>query len=216
MIPMKPLLIPLLLLAALILASAGCVQPLDPVTENETGFNLSAVERDQVREAAAFAAEFPPDADELQKTLPPFTQYYAFMNTSENKTYFDYLVYTHPESYARYRNLSLNMSYIEYLERFLTTYMYDLNHATNHVPLRFRKLSEAEINPSLPVIHLTRETVETTPLLRSYFIDFPNCGLKVLPEEEWQLLPYKDAQDFVGKAYIEWNGDYYVMNRSVA
>ena len=60
MIPMKPL-IPLLLLAALILASAGCIQPPDPVTENETGFNLSAVERDPVREAAAFAAEFPPD-----------------------------------------------------------------------------------------------------------------------------------------------------------
>ena len=33
---MKPL-IPLLLLAALILASAGCIQPPDPVTENETG-----------------------------------------------------------------------------------------------------------------------------------------------------------------------------------
>ena len=108
------------------------------------------------------------------------------------------------------------MSYIEYLERFMTTYMYDLNHATNHVPLRFRKLPEAEINPSLPVIHLTRETVETTPLLRYCFIDFPNCGLKVLPEEEWQLLPYKDAQDVVGKAYIEWNGDYYLMDRSVA
>jgi hypothetical protein len=148
MIPLIPL---LLLTAFLILAAAGCIQPpAETITANETVCNISAVERDPVQEAAAFAAEFPSDADELRKTLPPFPQYYAFMNTSENKTYFDYLVYTHPESYAQYRNLSLNMSYIEFLERFLTTYMYDLNHATNYVPLSFHKLSETEIDPPTP------------------------------------------------------------------
>lgn len=85
---MNPVIPLLLLLAVLAVFSTSCIQPPAAATENEIGFNLSAVERDPVREAVA-------DADELRKTLPPFPQYYAFMNTSENKTYFDYLVSTH-------------------------------------------------------------------------------------------------------------------------
>lgn len=92
---MKPVIPLLLLLAVLDVFSTGCIQPPAAATENETGFNFSAVERDPVREAVAFAVAFPPDTDELRKTLPPFPQYYAFMNTSENKMYFDYLVSIH-------------------------------------------------------------------------------------------------------------------------
>ncbi|MDR0981537.1 MAG: hypothetical protein LBL85_07215 [Methanocalculaceae archaeon] len=216
---MKPLIPLLLLLAVLALFTAGCIQSPASVTENETGFNLSAVERDPVREAAAEKVHFPKNVselDELDWRLPENQAYYQYMNGTSNADYYGFLVSYYQDSYSGYQNFSLNMSYIAFLERCLTTYPYNLNHDTDYLPLRFHKLSEAEIDPSLPVIHLTRETVETTPLLRFYFIETPNCGLKVLPEEEWQLVPYKDAQDVVRKAYLEWNGDYYFMNRSIA
>jgi len=216
---MNPLIPLLFLLAVLALATAGCIQPPAPVTDNETGFNLSVVERDPVREAAAEKVHFPKNVselDELDWRLPENQAYYQYMNETPNADYYGFMVSYYRNSYSGYQNFSLNMSYIEFLERCLTTYPYNLNHDTDYRPLRFHKLSEAEIDPSLPVIHLTRETVETTPLLRFYFIDTPNCGLKVLPEEEWQLVPYKDAHNSVRKAYLEWNGDYYFMNRSIA
>ena len=213
---MKPLL-PLLLLAALVLAAAGCIQPPAPVTENETAYNLSAVERDPVREAAALAAYFPnaSELDEYYCKDPEIAGYYHYMNETENATYFDYLIDAHPLWYSGYQNLSLPMSFIEYLERTDTGYALSLHHDTRYVPLRFHQVAESDIDPSLPVIHLTNETVASTPLLRLYFIDTHHVGLKVLPEEEWQLVPYKDAQDVVRKAYLEWNGDYYLMNRSI-
>ena len=212
--------IPLLLLTALlVLATAGCIQPpAEPNPGNETEYNISSIERDPVREAAALEAYFPnaSELDEFYLKIPEIAGYYQYMNETENATYFDYLINAHPLRYSRYQNLSLNMSFIEYLERFDTGYGLNLHHNTQYVPLRFHKLSEAEIDPSLPVIHLTNETVETTPLLRFCFIDIPGGGVKVLPEEEWQLLPYKDAHNSVRKAYLEWNGDYYFMVRSIA
>ena len=218
---MKPLIPLLFLLAVLVLATAGCVQPpAEPIPGNETGYNISAVERDPVREAAAEKIQFPKNVselDDLEWRLPENQAYYQYMNETPNADYYGFLVSYYQIEYRSYckHNLSLTMSFIEYLERYLTNYVYDLNHATNYVPVSFHKLSEAEIDPSLPVIHLTNETVETTPLLRFCFIDIPGGGVKVLPEEEWQLVPYKDAHYSVRKAYLEWNGDYYFMNRSI-
>ncbi|MDE2518693.1 MAG: hypothetical protein O0X93_09845 [Methanocorpusculum sp.] len=216
---MKPLIPLLFLLAVLALATAGCIQPPAPLTENETGFNISAVERDHVREAAAEAVHFPKnitELDDLDLMLPENQAYYQYMKETPNADYYGFLVTYYPDSYRYYQNLSLNMSYIEFLERCLTTYPYDLNHATSYVPLKFHEISGSEIDASLPIIHLTNETVNSTPLLRFYFIDTNHAGLKVLPGEEWQLVPYKDAQDTIRKAYIEWNNTYYWMNRAIA
>lgn len=197
----------------LIIATAGCVQPPASEPQENTSFNISAVERDPVREAAAEAVLLPKDADPIHQSLPPFPEYYAFMNSSENRTYFDYLVHTNPLAYDRYRNLSLNMSFIEYLERSLSGYVLNLNHDTRYVPLWFTEVTD--VDPSIPVIHLTNETLASAPLLKSYFIDgYP--GFKVLPSEEWQLLPYRDAHAAIRKAYVEWNGTYYFMSRSIS
>ncbi|MDE2518692.1 MAG: hypothetical protein O0X93_09850 [Methanocorpusculum sp.] len=201
-------LLPLILLLA-VLATAGCIQPPAPLTENETGFNLSAVERDPVREAGAFAAEFPPDADELRKTLPPFPQYYAFMNNSENKTYFDYLVYTHPAAYAQYRNFSLNMSFIAFLERYDTGYPYTLNHDQTYVPYRLGLVYNEYRDHNNTVITLTEEGIRENPILSSYFIEAPGYPIKVLREEECLLDPFRYA-------YLEWNGTLYQQIRSIA
>jgi len=215
---MKPLIPLLLLLVVLAAFTAGCIQPPFPLTENETGYNLSTVERDPVREAASQEAYFPnvTELDEFYLKDPEIAGYYQYMNETENATYFDYLINAHPLWYSRYQDLSLNMSFIEYLERTDTGYALSLHHDTRYVPLRFREVIGSEIDPSLPVIHLANETIETTPLLKLYFIDIMYTPIKVLPEEEWQLVPYKDAQDVVRKAYLEWNGDYYFINRSIA
>ncbi len=205
----------LLLLLFLISAvfTTGCVQPPAPNPQENTSFNLSAVERDPVREAAAEAAQFPKDASDGLKSLPPFPEYYAFLNASENRTYYDYLVHTYPRAYEMYRNSSLNMSYIAYLERTMSGYPFTLNHDTQYVPLSFFEVP-GDIDPSRPVIHLTSEEISENPLLRFEFIETNHYGgLKVLPSEEWMLVPYKDA--YRNNSYFEWNGTHYFMRRSI-
>ena len=200
----------LFLISAVLLA--GCIQPPTPDLQENTSVNISAVERDPVRETAAEAAHFPKDASDGLKRLPPFPEYYAFLNASENRTYYNYLVHTYPRAYEMYRNSSLNMSYIAYLERTLSGYPFTLNHDHNYIPLRFDEI--ADIGPSVPVIHLTSEEISENSLLRFEFIETNHSGLKVLPSEEWLLAPYKDA--YRNKEYFEWNGTYYSMHRSIS
>lgn len=176
----------LLLIAVLALFIAGCIQPpAANTTENETGFNLSAVERDPVRKAAAQAVHFSKnitELDELDWRLPENQAYYQYMNETPNADYYGFLVISYPLSYRYYQNTTDNMSYIEFLERFDTRYPFDLNHTTRYTPLRFHEI--LTIDPSFPVIHLTNETIETTPLLKLYFFDTTHTPIKVLPEEE--------------------------------
>ena len=204
---MKPRIPLLLLLAVLVLATAGCIQPsAEPNPGNETGFNISAVERDPVREAAAQAAHFTGKEILEQIQDPEYLEYKQFMNQTDNTTYFDYLVHSYPESYQYYRGSHLNMSFIAYLERYYTDYPYSLNHDYQFVPFRLHEPDR--IDPGKKVVHLTKEEVENNPILRSYFIDAPGYGLKVLPSEETQLDPYRGA-------YLEWNGTRYQQIRSI-
>ena len=217
---MKPLIPLLFLLAFLLLATAGCIQPpAEPNPANETGFNISAVERDPVREAAAEKIQFPKNVselDDLEWRLPENQAYYQYMNETPNGDYYGFLVSYYQIEYRSYckHNLSLTMSFIEYLERYLTNYVYDLNHDTNYRPLWFLPTTEEYMKehrvPSHSVLHLTEEIASATPLFKSCFIDTPGGGVKVLPEEEWQLLPYKNA------SYLEWKGDYYIIMRSIS
>ena len=209
---MKPLLT-LLVLAALVLAIAGCIQPPAPVTENETAYNLSAVERDPVREAAALAGHFT-EIEILEKMQDrEYLEYKTFMNQTDNATYFDYLVYAYPYGYSKYRNLTLNISFIEFLERYdIAGYRYSLNHDYQYISFGLDPVSDPD--PNLPVINITREDAEKSTVLRAYLLDTPGYDVKVLPSEEWQLDPYWYAGNS-RKAYVSWNGTLYHLDRSV-
>ena len=211
---MKPL-IPLLLLTAfLVLATAGCIQPpAESIPGNETGFNISAVERDPVREAAAQAAHFTEiEIRELMQESE-YLEYKQFMNQTDHATYFDYLVYAYPYGYSTYRNLTLNMSFIAFLERYdIAGYRYSLNHDYQYVSFGLSPVTNPD--PNLPVINITREDAEKSTVLRAYLLDTPGYDVKVLPSEEWQLDPYWDAGNS-RKAYISWNGTLYHLDRTV-
>ena len=209
---MKPLLT-LLLLAAFVLATAGCIQPPASVTENETAYSLSAVERDPVREAAALSGHFT-EIEILEKMQDrEYLEYKTFMNQTDNATYFDYLVYAYPYGYSKYRNLTLNISFIEFLERYdIAGYRYSLNHDYQYISFGLDPVSDPD--PNLPVINITREDAEKSTVLRAYLLDTPGYDVKVLPSEEWQLDPYWYAGNS-RKAYVSWNGTLYHLDRSV-
>ena len=197
--------IPLLLLTAfLLLATAGCIQPpAEPNPANETGYNISAVERDPVREAAA------------EKILGQYEpEYIAYQNQTGNKDYFGYLISVYPREYQHYQTIGQNMSFIAYLERYYTPYPLSLDNNYNFTPFRLSKAEEPYQN--LPVISLTDEDIRNSPILRSYCIDVPGFPLKVLRSEEEQLNPYWDTSSSIRKAYLAWNNTYYWMNRAIA
>lgn len=206
---MKPPIPLLLLLAVLAVFSTGCIQPPAAATENETGFNLSAVERDPVREAAAEKVPFPSGADELERNMPEYQEYRSFMNQTENATYFDYLVHTYPQTYQYYQNISPDMSFLYFLERYDTYYPYTLNHNSKYVPYRLGQVYDEYRDHSNTVITLTEKMIQENPILSSYFVKVPGYPLKVLPEEEYLLDPFRYA-------YLKWNGTLYQQIRSIA
>ncbi|HJK37250.1 MAG TPA: hypothetical protein O0X35_05960 [Methanocorpusculum sp.] len=46
-------------------------------------------------------------------------------------------------------------------------------------------------------------------ILKCYVINPKHMPINVLPEEEGQIFPYEKTP------YLEWNGDYYVIRRSM-
>ncbi|MDV0444420.1 hypothetical protein [Methanorbis rubei] len=206
---MKPLLPLILLLAILAVFTAGCIlPPAETITENETTFNLSAVERDPVRESAAEEVHFPSGADELERSMPEYQEYRTFMNQTENATYFDYLVHIYPQTYQYYRNISPDMSFLYFLERYDTYYPYSLNHNSKYKPYRLIVVHEEYRDMNKTIITVTEEMINETPILSSYFVKAPGHPIKVLPEEEYQLDSYRHA-------YLEWNGTLYKQIRSI-
>ncbi|MDV0444421.1 hypothetical protein [Methanorbis rubei] len=208
-------LLPFLLFFAVFAAfTAGCLlPPAETIAEKETAFNLSAIERDPVREAAAQAAHF--TEIEILEIMqdPEYMDYKQFMNQTDNVTYFDYLVYAYPYGYSKYRNLTLNMSFIEFLERYdIAGYQHSLNHDYQYISFSLDQVSDPD--PNLPVINITREDAEKSTVLRAYLLDIPGYSVKVLPSEEWQLDPYWYAGNS-RKAYVSWNGTLYHVDRSL-
>ena len=206
---MKPRIPLLLLLAVLVLATAGCIQPsAEPNPGNETGFNISAVERDPVREAAAQEVQFPAGADEIERGMPEYQEYLSFMNRTENATYFAYLIHIYPQTYQYYRNITPDMSFLYFLERYDTGYPYTLSHNSTYVPYRLRVVPEADRDLNKTLVAVTEEMINENPILSSYFVKVPGYPIKVLREEEYLLDPFRYA-------YLEWNGTLYQQIRSI-
>ncbi len=123
------LLLLLFLISAVLLA--GCIQPPAPGPQENTSFNLSAAERDPVREAAAEAVQFPKTIDELDDLdwmLEINQVYYQYRNETPDADYYGFLKLYYSGAYSKYKNTSLNMSYIAYLERTMSGYPFTLNH----------------------------------------------------------------------------------------
>lgn len=165
-------------------------------------------------EAAAEIAHFSEIELLEQVQDPEYLAYQQFMSKTENATYFDYLVSAYPYGYSKYRNLSLNLSFIEFLERYdIAGYPYSLHHDYQYKSFGLRPVNN--YTPDLPVINITREDAENSSILTAYFFDTPRYDVKVLPSEESQLEPYWPALDTVQKAYVSWNGTRYYLDRSI-
>lgn len=143
-------------------------------------------------------------------SLEEYQKILIYLKSTPNATYSTYLTQRYPWAYNEYVAHNVKMSYLEYLEKYESAYVFDTYGGNvDYFRLSFSEISEDDLRSHTHIAYMPEDVVNNLPVLKEYLYgELPFKPIRASKEDIDALSDYWYSTPF------EWNGTWYRLRAS--